>query len=58
MTTKFQQRHYEAIADALRELRQRDSVVWPYGVVAQLVRLFEADNPRFDRERFERACEP
>lgn len=58
MTTKFQQRHYIVIAEILSELRRDGSSVWPYAVVARLVEVFEADNPHFDRERFERACEP
>ena len=48
---------YQAIADALRRMGEYTQnwqavtlAVWP------LVAVFEADNPRFDAERFVKAC--
>lgn len=60
---RFQRRHYEAVASIPAEaksLEERsyisdptDKRVW---ITQQLVLLFARDNPRFDRERFLRAC--
>ncbi len=66
MTTKFQQRHYEAIAEVLQEslswaITDGPSPQMQLGVHMvrnRLTELFEADNPLFDSERFERACQP
>ena len=52
---------YKAIADALyrERMRQRTHDYFDEGTVARIVQrletIFEADNPRFDRERFQRA---
>jgi hypothetical protein len=55
----FSRRHYEAIAEAIakapilltfREGKQKTAIVM------MLAGLFERDNPRFDAERFYKAC--
>ena len=51
---------YVKFAEVIRVAKQRD-----YEIGAQVLRFFEieiadlfaADNPRFDRERFAKACE-
>lgn len=67
--SKFQQRHYEAIASVMREAKPEESEPDPRGsthmaccyqhdyVIARLTRMFEADNPNFNSERFLAACE-
>jgi hypothetical protein len=58
---KFAKRHYEAIAQAMQEVRMhvrstpQDQIEC---VVKILADLFAGDNGEFKRERFERACEP
>lgn len=68
MTAKFQHRHYEAIAAMVRNCPANeitnnihsDPVVWrslERGAIAvHSVAALAADNPRFDRARFLRAC--
>ena len=68
MVTKFQQRHYEAIASVLQQIRT-EATTWdsafgrevlggvPF-IVQRLSEMFMVDNPRFDRGRFARACVP
>lgn len=61
---KFQKRHYEVVARALREVRST-----PYGTDISskavldltedaLMEVFKSDNPNFDRTRFKEACLP
>lgn len=64
---KFQQWHYREVADTIHEYAclyledvtpmdgRRLTVL---DVVARLADMFERDNPRFDRRRFEYACWP
>lgn len=51
MCTTFQKRHYEIIAKAART-SEGDWI----GLMAELTAIFKADNPRFDEERFRKAC--
>ena len=54
----FAKRHYEAIATVFyncqasspEEDNARDALM------GEFIAMFERDNPRFDAERFERAC--
>lgn len=63
MRTKFQQRHYVALAEVLRVAKRRaehnDS---PAEVVADLeqdlIALFQSDNPKFKPSLFQRAATP
>lgn len=63
-TTKvaaFQRRHYEAIADVLASARSGfdEGGACQFGVECvadELARMFAADNPSFDNERFRNAC--
>lgn len=57
----FQHRHYRVIAAAFSKVKPGDSA--SINEIAQhtagskeMARLFAADNPRFDRERFLEAC--
>ena len=64
--SRFQQRHFEAIAEAIQraegEQRARrlsnlsDRLITIDCVKRELSNLFASDNPHFDRGRFERAC--
>jgi hypothetical protein len=63
--TRFQQRHYEAIAEALQEAErsarhhENDAVLTGIREVeAALIRLFRSDNCMFQPERFRAACVP
>ncbi len=67
MTSKFQQRHYEAIAEVIQavkddiHLNSDNDTRQLHGVAkvqATLSRLFKADNTAFDTDRFARACFP
>jgi hypothetical protein len=59
----FNKRHYEAIATVMQESYSDDSGdgggadVWS-GIVVSLADMFARDNGLFNRERFERACQP
>ena len=53
----FAKRHYEALATFIQEL-DRSVPLTEFSVSNQLARMFEADNPRFDRARFKDACIP
>jgi hypothetical protein len=53
----FERRHYIAVARVLGELRERfdEGGACRFGVECaadELARMFAADNPRFDNERF------
>jgi len=57
----FQKRHYEAIALAMQDarFRLRSSSLDQWQCTIQcLANMLASDNGRFDRGRFERACEP
>ena len=72
MAAKFQQRHYEAIAEVLQEaltyaINRSTDTHSALGTESQtgvhmvrnlLTDLFEEDNNLFDIDRFERACQP
>lgn len=66
MSSKFQQRHFEAIAQVMQNIAPErfDSTndlerrVQHAATVRALVALFAADNPNFSADRFERACVP
>ena len=50
----FQRRHYNAIADILKEMyfaSDWDEIIYTQ-LVDDFLLLFEEDNPKFDRERF------
>lgn len=64
---RFSKKHYDAIAAALamsfppcREVPwsqiEAETAVW-WSVTRTLALMFERDNPRFDHDRFMRACE-
>ncbi len=55
---RFQRRHYEAIAEMLADehLYALNDQATLRRVEASLVLLFGRDNPRFDAERFAKAC--
>jgi len=59
---KFQRRHYRKIAEVLRECHplhhdHTGSARW--GILKVLMGdMLAKDNPRFDRGKFEEACEP
>ena len=60
MATKFQQRHYEAIAQVIKNLRygadrEHDKRVADRMAVVFSM-LFTADNPNYDQQRFYTAC--
>ena len=61
MSNMFERRHYNAIAGVLRECSPLDDDYTGgarWGVIKEtLSKLFMRDNPRFDRFRFEDACE-
>lgn len=59
--TKFERRHMNAIAGVIRNCHPGDSnsgyVQWDL-VKGKMGDMLAYDNPRFDRGRFEEACEP
>ena len=58
---KFQQRHYEVLAEILREEKDGDNsmetFVTVHNIADQMSDYFERDNIHFDRERFLIACD-
>lgn len=65
MKSKYQRRHYEDLARILRYLRDasypctvsHSDVWWTLTrVEGELVELFEADNPKFEADRFRQAA--
>jgi len=57
----FSKRHYEAVAAVLSKAGDRSVdhsgfLMWR-AIFDHLADLFEADNPRFDRDTFKEACE-
>lgn len=61
MRNRFAKRHYEAIAEAMQEVRlhvrstPQDQIECAVNILAD---LFASDNGQFKRDRFVRACEP
>jgi len=67
MSVMFKQRHFEALAQLMQDLRPSSLVSIERGkgkhaqytlTLNSLGNLFARDNPMFDRGRFERACRP
>ena len=60
-TSMFSKRHYEAVAEVLREVNFDDRMVRGEGIVAlirdRFAEVFEADNEKFNRTKWEEACE-
>lgn len=56
---KFEKRQYKAIAEVIRKLHPgiRTSQQWT-GVKTMFGDMLAEDNPKFDRGKFEEACEP
>lgn len=70
----FTRKHYVEVARIIHDLRvDANNALWSRGhndgfqagaraatnrMQSDLARMFAADNPRFDRERFNVACEP
>lgn len=56
--TTFQQRHFEAIAAVLKDCVGDVSIplVATRDVAYKLASMFKRDNPKFDRDRFLKAC--
>lgn len=54
----FQHRHYKAIADVINELRDAPSAnsVFTELLISRFGDMFQRDNDRFVRSRFEGAC--
>ena len=60
----FQKQHYEAIAKIIKEntddhYDSEEGVCFDFldtDLITQLVNYFEKDNPKFDKERFLKAC--
>lgn len=60
-TSMFSRRHYEAIAEIIRDAGN-DTNCYDVSELWDVFRerfatMFEADNPRFDRAKWEEACE-
>ena len=58
---RFAKRHYEAIAQAMQDAQDNLSGEARRGIdraTDRLADLFRRDNANFERDRFERACEP
>ncbi len=55
----FQHRHYVAIAAVIANMPSHSPRLWTTReeMTGQLADLFARDNPRFDRARFEAACQ-
>ena len=59
MSATFTRRHYKAIAEVIADAWNDGSgVLDREALLNGLSRYFKSDNPRFDRGRFYRACEP
>ena len=64
---KFERRHYKAVAEVMRNVladlaparfEEGDRPLPWRKIKQELGTMFIRDNPRFDRGRFEEACEP
>jgi hypothetical protein len=55
---RMSRKHYIEVARILREAREAGEirVETLHLLMADFIELFQADNPRFDQDRFERAC--
>lgn len=49
--------HYKLIADAIAQMRPEADEAIVDRVVDRLCEAFAKDNPKFNRKRFEKACE-
>ena len=64
MASRYSKRHYEDMAAMIRDLRPdmgfdlytRGERAAYDAIANRLIELFKADNPRFDADRFEEAC--
>jgi hypothetical protein len=57
--SRFNKRHYEAIATVMQEAKRRPEKDAQWEVILEhLVDMFARDNGQFKRGRFEAACEP
>ena len=65
MRNLFQRRHYQAVADAIKKspiytggdhYQTQLSVQQMQMLIERFVTMFEADNPRFDADRFRNAA--
>lgn len=54
MTTLFSHKHYKKIAEFVKELEYYS--ITRLHLRDKLIEMFERDNPRFDREKFVKAC--
>ena len=56
----FERRHYRMMAELLRKVAvERDMSRPSFNLIKTLLGdMFYRDNPRFDRGKFEEACEP
>ncbi len=65
--SKFQQRHYEAIASLMKEttpvlngkkdwIRDPDRLDHHYDLIKKFCEFFAADNPNFKPDKFTKAC--
>ena len=61
MKPKFQKRHYVTLASVVRDAKRKalhrelNTLHW---LERDLANVFAADNPKFRRDTFERACTP
>jgi hypothetical protein len=61
--SKFQQRHYEAIAQLMQDVadqrgNKESKAEYRERIIGELCTLFASDNPHFKPERFRLACVP
>ncbi len=62
--SKFQQRHYEIIAQVMNDIAPRDSskaetrFEYRERIIRELCAEFAKDNPHFNEDRFRVACVP
>lgn len=62
----FSKRHYEVVARAIKESKaawngdedEEAALCAINGLQYKILCIFNSDNPRFDAERFNKACEP
>lgn len=61
MRSKFQKRHYDAIADCIADsglhTNSAEAIAQSAVIKDRLAAMFARDNKRFNRERFMRACQ-
>lgn len=55
---KFERRHMKAIAEVMQDCYPGVRGGWWEVVKTRMGDMLAKDNPRFDRGRFEEACEP